>query len=365
MDLFNISDDFFEFAALFSESGVIINERSYKCGQILTEFLNYDSSEYRKRFKLFDYAWNVVHGTKHDNFEDHREGFFTMQKVANSLNEIIYDMPLYRDFDIDKEYLEKIFTYDEEYIKVSFEKPDDERLKEEMFLAGINPVIRSVRRYYDLMKALDLIDVSYRQLIKILHSKNADYATILSGFDNLLCNNPTPENDFFADKTTVTITYETHSDISGKPEVFEKMAFKSLGDFIFVEVFKSVMRGSAPKKCKNCGRYFLLEKGYYYEFCEGAAPDEDGKTCRDVGATKSFRDKVKNNPIWEAHQRAYKKYYARILKKTMSKPDFNDWAGAAGKIRDRALAEWEKDQKKPENERAFDLNAYVRELNYI
>ena len=39
-DLFNVSDDFFEFAALFSESGVIINERTYKCGQILTEFLN-------------------------------------------------------------------------------------------------------------------------------------------------------------------------------------------------------------------------------------------------------------------------------------------------------------------------------------
>ena len=365
-DIFNVSDSFFEFAALFSESGVIINDHSYKCGQILTEFLNYDSSEYNARFKEFDYAWNIIHGTRHDNFKDHRDGYFMLQKIANRLNKIIYDMPLYWDFSIDKKYLENIFIYDEEYIKAAFEKPEDESLQEEMFLSDIHPILRPVNHYYDVAKALELIDVNYRQLVKVLHSENDDYATILSKFNNVLLNNPTLENNFFADKTNVTITYETHRNISGEPEVFEKMTFKNLIDFIFVEAFKSVMRGSAPKKCKNCGQYFLLEKGYYYEFCEGAAPGEDGKSCRDVGALKSFRDKVKNNPVWKAHQRAYRKYYARTLKKTMTKSEFEKWSGEAEKIRDKALNEWKKDQQKENiEERTFDLNAYVKELNSI
>ena len=56
---------------------------------------------------------------------------------------------------------------------------------------------------------------------------------------------------------------------------------------------------------------------------------------------------------------------APILKKTMTKSDFQEWSGKAEEIRDKALEEWEQDQKKPEIERAFDINAYVRELNCV
>ena len=30
------------------------------------------------------------------------------------------------------------------------------------------------------------------------------------------------------------------------------------------------------------------------------------KTCREIGAAKSFKEKVDNNDIWKVHQRAYK-----------------------------------------------------------
>ena len=46
---------------------------------------------------------------------------------------------------------------------------------------------------------------------------------------------------------------------------------------------------------------------------------------------------MKNNEVWQIHQRAYKKYFARTRKKTMSVTDFEIWSQDAERIRDDAL----------------------------
>ena len=63
------------------------------------------------------------------------------------------------------------------------------------------------------------------------------------------------------------------------------------------------------------------------------APGETEKTCRDIGAVASFQEKVRSNEVWQIHQRAYKKYDARVLKKNMTKDDFLLWARNAEKLR--------------------------------
>ena len=50
-DLFNISYNFFEFTALFSNENIEIEDHSYKHGEILTGLLNYDCSEYFSAFE--------------------------------------------------------------------------------------------------------------------------------------------------------------------------------------------------------------------------------------------------------------------------------------------------------------------------
>jgi hypothetical protein len=141
------------------------------------------------------------------------------------------------------------------------------------------------------------------------------------------------------DPANSSIQYEIRiSKATGQPQLFEKMFFKRLSDFIYVGFFKSLMNENVPKKCKSCGKYFLQEKGFIYEYCDGIAPNEIDKTCRDIGSTKSFQDKVKSSKVWSIHQRAYKKYYARVMKKKMTKSDFMLWAENAESLRDKALA---------------------------
>ena len=90
---------------------------------------------------------------------------------------------------------------------------------------------------------------------------------------------------------------------------------------------------------------------------------QGGKTCREIGAAKSFKEKVDNNDIWKVHQRAYKKYFARVSKGKMSKPDFEVWAREAERMRDEALAEDEVAKDKAAHEQI--VRRATEELNRV
>lgn len=125
-------------------------------------------------------------------------------------------------------------------------------------------------------------------------------------------------------------------------ELVEKMYFDHLADFIYVEFMKGLQKGFVPKRCANCGRWFLQEPGLTYNYCKQVAPGETELTCRDIGSRASFRDKVKNNEVWQIHQRAYKKYFARTKKGTMTKTEFESWAREAEELREQALKKYKK-----------------------
>lgn len=106
---------------------------------------------------------------------------------------------------------------------------------------------------------------------------------------------------------------------------------------------------------------FCRLPGATYSYCNEPAPGQEGKTCREIGAAKSFKEKVDNNDIWKVHQRAYKKYFARVSKGKMSKPEFEVWAREAERMRDEALAEDEVAKDKAAHEQI--VRRLTEELN--
>lgn len=50
-------------------------------------------------------------------------------------------------------------------------------------------------------------------------------------------------------------------------EVVEKMYFDRLLDFVYVELMKGLQKGFVPKRCANCGRWFLQMPGMTYAYC--------------------------------------------------------------------------------------------------
>ena len=82
-----------------------------------------------------------------------------------------------------------------------------------------------------------------------------------------------------------------------------------------------------------------------------------------LAATSSFRSKVRNNDVWKAHQRAYKKYFARTRKGTMSKGVFEVWSRKMETLRDDALMEY--DRAKSEEERQRIVDEVTQKLNKL
>ena len=166
------------------------------------------------------------------------------------------------------------------------------------------------------------------------------------------------------DAPSVNIQYaileldETHH------ELVEKLYFNQLTDFVYVELMRGLQRRYVPKRCANCGRWFLQTPGHSYNYCGEPAPNsEEGKTCREVGSTKSFRTKVLNNEVWAVHQRAYKKYFARTRKGTMSRAEFEVWERESERLREEALVRY--DQAVCPEERQEIVDKLTAELNRV
>lgn len=155
-----------------------------------------------------------------------------------------------------------------------------------------------------------------------------------------------PETDAPPVKTQYRIRGEKE-----KAEIVEKMYFDRLLDFVYVEFMKGLQKGFVPKRCANCGRWFLQKPGATYAYCTDPAPGQDGKTCREIGASSSFRSKVENNDVWKVQQRAYKKYFARIRSGLMTKSEFEAWSCQAADLRDAALERYARAKNEEDRQR--------------
>ncbi len=128
-------------------------------------------------------------------------------------------------------------------------------------------------------------------------------------------------------------------DPSGKNVLCESYTFHSLGSFLYFDLFNGIKYNCIPKRCNNCGKFFLLNGGKYSDYCESPLANDPPKTCRDIGARKKYDDKCKTDPIWLTYNRAYKAHYARYMKKKMSVAEFEKWSAYAVVLRTQALAD--------------------------
>ena len=116
--------------------------------------------------------------------------------------------------------------------------------------------------------------------------------------------------------------------------IVERYIFSCLRDFLYVELGKAIRSGNAPRQCRLCGNWFLHEQSDRAIYCSRVAPGETEKTCREIGARAVFENKIQSEETWKTYKRAYKKYYARVMKSNMSREDFNAWVERASAKRD-------------------------------
>ncbi len=134
-----------------------------------------------------------------------------------------------------------------------------------------------------------------------------------------------------------SVCFAFHPVAEGAGTIVERYTFSCLRDFLYVELGKAIGKGNAPRQCRLCGRWFLHKQGDRAMYCERVAPGEESKTCREAGARAVFEKKIQEEDAWKLYKRAYKKYYARVMKGNMNREDFNAWVEFAAGRRDTTL----------------------------
>lgn len=102
----------------------------------------------------------------------------------------------------------------------------------------------------------------------------------------------------------------------------------TLEDILKFEVYGMSHENTRIKRCKNCGRYFILEKGNL-EYCDRIAAGET-KPCNEIGKSRTYEARITGGDSAIAlYRKAYKTHFARIRTGKMTKEEFEAWKNEA------------------------------------
>lgn len=106
-----------------------------------------------------------------------------------------------------------------------------------------------------------------------------------------------------------------------------------LSHFLIAQYLKGGVR---YRRCKFCDRYFAVTGNPKAQFCyrriEGSR-----KTCKEMGASRSYIKRVAEQDVVREFRRSYKAHNARVRRGTITREEFLAWSQEARRQRDLCL----------------------------
>ena len=113
---------------------------------------------------------------------------------------------------------------------------------------------------------------------------------------------------------------------------------ESLEEMLYFEFIEMLKQGLNVKKCKLCGRYFILSNQHETYFCDRIYSGK--RTCKQVGTKRDYDAKVESDSVLQEYQRIYKRYYSRGEMPFEKNPNgkfygmsFKEWSAIASGVR--------------------------------
>ena len=111
----------------------------------------------------------------------------------------------------------------------------------------------------------------------------------------------------------------------------------SISDLVEFSLCECVKREQRMRICSYCGKYFAIPRRNTAEFCN-LTVDENGHTCREVGAVKRWAEKKNSDELFKEYRREYKKRFNWIKAGKISPGSFYAWSATAKGKRDECAA---------------------------
>ena len=123
-----------------------------------------------------------------------------------------------------------------------------------------------------------------------------------------------------------------HDEKTGKPKLAERSTFDDLVSFYYLDLTRGLAAGNLPRRCKNCGHWFVAVGGYNIQYCDRPIPGQAGKSCRSVGAHETAKRKLKEASAKE-YARSYNRLKARKQRGAFSSTEWNQTVAVAEELR--------------------------------
>ena len=150
--------------------------------------------------------------------------------------------------------------------------------------------------------------------------------------------------------TGVNVSLEYRPRKIGKDySLLEVYTVSDLATVCYLEFMRMAQLELYVRKCQNCGRYFIPEGEYDTKYCSNPAPGNTQRTCRQIGATNLFKEKVAESPVLSEYNKIYRRFHSRKRNGIITPDQFKAWTSQAKEIRDKAVADgWTVEQLKAE-----------------
>lgn len=114
---------------------------------------------------------------------------------------------------------------------------------------------------------------------------------------------------------------------------YEICICESIEQQIEFELIQLLKSDTGMRKCKRCGKYFIMKGNYDTNYCDRIAEGET-RNCQDLAAQENYKKKMADNAAIGLYQKYYKRYAARVRVRQIKETDFKKWKYQAMTKRD-------------------------------
>ena len=141
--------------------------------------------------------------------------------------------------------------------------------------------------------------------------------------------------------------------------IYEVYSVEYLQAFLKMDFMKALMAGHTFRRCKNCKQFFLLTQGYKTDYCDRPLAGNPKRTCRQQGAKNIAKEKAKNNPVLQCHNRAYRRITADKHRGNITETDWRRAKQRLADLRDMATSGRLRDAEMERLASSDELYAYL------
>ena len=342
--MYEMNSDFFDgFAAMFSEDEVIINEEHFPLGSFAVMALNLDRGilrEIERQVPVLKEAMIIFLSARD------AASAAEAQEVLDALWVCLMQLPVYRLF------VESDMSHHHllQYLREHSEETND------MVTSGTERHLTYVQWIEKLERFTESIEVFIRnttffveEYLESSIARTPDaYAAAFGRYQRDA--RMAFEIELEEKEETGSIEPVEHIEIEFSTRVSfvsvqdgdkivlaEKMVFDELSSFLYTDLYRGMAAGHIPRRCDNCGRYFLLSSGYDIRYCMSIAPDETSRTCRQVGAHRKEKEKIGSDFVRREYAKLYNRLKQRKNRGTISVDEWNQLIAQAQEIKEQAL----------------------------